>query len=129
MNPPPPNIERHTGMRWFFGLIFITLMIWVGERNGFSVFGWINSQLLRMDWLSGLVTLLVEKVLTISVKTQLGGSLHFFIYDVIKIFILLSVLIFSISYVQSYFPPERTRAILGRVSGLKETRLLLYWAR
>ena len=50
-------------------------------------------------------------------KTRLGGSIHFFIYDVIKIFILLSVLIFSISYVQSFFPPERTRKILGRYNG------------
>ena len=123
MNPSPTNIEKHTGVRWIFGLIFIGLMIWVGERNGFSVFGWINSQMLRMDWLSGLVTLLVENIFTISVNTQLGGSLHFFIYDVIKIFILLSVLIFSISYVQSYFPPERTRTILGRVSGLKGNTL------
>ncbi|WP_411891666.1 hypothetical protein [Yoonia sp. SDW83-1] len=46
--------------------------------------------------------------------TRVAGSVHFFIYDVIKIFILLSVLIFSISYVQSYFPPERTRRVLGQ---------------
>ena len=117
------KINQHTGVRWIFSLILIALLIWLGERNGFSVFVWINSQLLRMDWLSGLVTLLVENIFSISVKSQLGGSLHFFIYDVIKIFILLSVLIFSISYIQSYFPPERTRTILGRVSGLKGNTL------
>jgi uncharacterized membrane protein YraQ (UPF0718 family) len=51
-------------------------------------------------------------------STRLGGSIHFFIYDVIKIFILLSVLIFMISYIQSYFPPERTKKILGRFNGI-----------
>ena len=61
---------------------------------------------------------IVEKVFKLSIESRLGGSIHFFIYDVIKIFILLSVLIFTISYIQSYFPPERTRRILGRYKGL-----------
>lgn len=81
------------------------------------IFDWINSQLLRMEWLSNLVRLLVENVFGLSMQERLGGSVHFFIYDVIKIFILLSVLIFGISYIQSYFPPERTRKILGRFDG------------
>lgn len=51
-------------------------------------------------------------------NTPLGGSVHFFIYDVIKIFILLSVLIFLVSWIQSYFPPERSRKILGKFNGL-----------
>lgn len=72
-----------------------------------------------MDWLAHLVQLLVEEVFGLSMSSRLGGSLHFFIYDVIKIFILLSVLIFSISWVQSYFPPERTRRILGGMRGLR----------
>jgi len=71
-----------------------------------------------MDWLSDLVAVLIESGLGLDLDTRLGGSVHFFIYDVIKIFILLSVLIFSISYVQSYFPPERTRQILGNHKGL-----------
>ncbi len=82
------------------------------------IFAWLNNQILRMEWLSGLVKYLVEKILGLSIQSQLGGSIHFFIYDVIKIFILLSVLIFGISYVQSYFPPERTRKILGRFNGI-----------
>ena len=82
------------------------------------VLEWLNNQLLRMEWLSTLVTFLVEQGLGLSVKENLGGSIHFFIYDVVKIFILLSVLIFAISYVQSFFPPERTRKILGRFNGL-----------
>lgn len=84
-----------------------------------GIFQWLNDQLLRMDWLSWLVRLLVEDVFGLDMASRLGGSLHFFIYDVIKIFILLSVLIFAISWVQSYFPPERTRRILGGMRGFK----------
>lgn len=84
---------------------------------------WLNNQLLKMQWLSDLVTRFVEQILGLNVETPLGGSLHFFIYDVIKIFILLSVLIFLISYIQSYFPPERTRAILGKRRGLSANLL------
>ena len=82
------------------------------------VFEWLNNQLLKMEWLHHLVALLVENVFGLNIQEQLGGSIHFFIYDVIKIFILLSVLIFMISYVQSFFPPERTRSILGRFKGI-----------
>lgn len=82
------------------------------------VFEWLNNQLLKMEWLSNLVTLLVEQGFGLSTQENLGGSIHFFIYDVVKIFILLSVLIFAISYVQSFYPPERTRRILGRFTGL-----------
>jgi hypothetical protein len=72
-----------------------------------------------MNWLSELVKLLVEKVFGLSTEERLGGSIQFFIYDTIKIFILLSVLIFIISYIQSYFPPERTKKILGNIKGIK----------
>ena len=82
-----------------------------------NIFDFLNNQLLKMEWLSNLVKFLVENVLGLSMADRLGGSLHFFIYDVIKIFILLSFLIFAISYVQSYFPPERTKKILGRFNG------------
>lgn len=84
-----------------------------------EIFKWLNDQLLRMEWLSDLVRLLVENLLGLDMASRLGGSVHFFIYDVIKIFILLSVLIFGISWVQSHFPPERTRRILGGMRGLK----------
>lgn len=82
------------------------------------IFEWLNDQLLRMEWLSSLIKLLVENVFGLSTQERLGGSIHFFIYDVIKIFILLSVLIFTISYIQSFFPPERTRKILGKYNGI-----------
>ncbi len=82
------------------------------------VFEWLNDQLLKMQWLSDLVKMLVQNVFKLNINDRLGGSIHFFIYDTIKIFILLSVLIFLISYIQSFFPPERTRKILGRFSGI-----------
>lgn len=83
-----------------------------------AVIKWLNAQLLKMDWLFNLIRLLVEKVFGLNIETRLGGSIHFFIYDVIKIFILLSVLIFGISYIQSFFPPERTRKILEKYKGI-----------
>lgn len=83
------------------------------------IFSWLNAQLLKMTWLYELVRQLVENIFGLSIDTRLGGSIHFFIYDVIKIFILLSVLIFAISYVQSYFPPERTKKLLGGIKGIK----------
>ena len=82
-------------------------------------FEFLNDQLLKMNWLSEIVKLLVEKVFGLSIEERLGGSIQFFIYDTIKIFILLSVLIFIISYIQSYFPPERTKKILGNIKGIK----------
>lgn len=84
-----------------------------------QLFSWLNAQLLKMTWLSELVKTLVERVFGLSVQTKLGGSIHFFIYDTVKIFILLSVLIFAISYVQSFFPPERTKKLLGGIKGIK----------
>ena len=83
-----------------------------------EVLQWLNDQLLRMQWLSDIVSWLVRDLFGLSLAGRLGGSVHFFIYDVVKIFILLGTLIFSISWVQSYFPPERTRRILGRHKGL-----------
>ncbi|HHV38025.1 MAG TPA: permease [Tepidimicrobium sp.] len=84
-----------------------------------SIFSWLNAQFLKMEWLWNLVELLVEKVFGLSMSTRIGGSVHFFIYDTIKIFILLSVMIYIISYIQSYFPPERTKKLLGGIAGIK----------
>ena len=82
------------------------------------MFEWLNEQLLQMKWLYSFIQWLVEGVLGLDITTRVGGSIHFFIYDTIKIFILLSVLIFMISYIQSYFPPERTKKILGKFNGI-----------
>lgn len=78
----------------------------------------IDSQLFKMKWLNDLVTKLLAS-LGVDIETKIGSSLQFFIYDVIKISILLCVLIFGISYIQSYFPPERSKKIIGRFKGIK----------
>jgi len=84
-----------------------------------AFFSFINDAFLKMTWLNDLVGSLVKDVFGISLDTMLGGALQFFIYDVIKIFILLTVLIFFVSYVQSYFPPEKTKKTLGKYKGIK----------
>lgn len=77
----------------------------------------LQEQLLGMRWLNQLVGSLLQAI-GVDLESRMGASVQFFIYDVIKIFILLSVLIFSISYIQSFFPPERTKKILGRFHGI-----------
>lgn len=81
-----------------------------------QIFSFINDVFLKMTWLSDLMGGLVNLV-GLDNQSQLGASLQFFLYDTVKIFVLLSVLIFGVSYIQSYFPPERTRKILGRYKG------------
>jgi len=77
----------------------------------------IQDEILGMHWLHELIGVLLES-LGIHLQSRWGGSLHFFLYDVIKISLLLGVLIFLVSYIQSFFPPERSRRIMGRFSGL-----------
>lgn len=82
-----------------------------------GVLDFLQNEILGMAWLNRLVGSLLTG-LGLDINSPLGGSIHFFIYDVIKILILLGILIFIISYIQSYFPPERTKRILGRFKGL-----------
>lgn len=77
----------------------------------------IQEQVLGMKWLNDLFGNLL-KTLGVDITTRLGGALQFFFYDVIKIFILLGSLIFVVSYLQSYFPPEKSRQIIGRFKGV-----------
>ena len=77
----------------------------------------IQDQVLGMKWLNKLIGDGLTG-LGLDVGGRIGGSIQFFIYDVVKITILLCTLIFVISYVQSYFPPERSRRILGRFHGI-----------
>ena len=77
-----------------------------------------QNQILGMKWLNEVITLLLTSV-GIDINSNIGASIQFFIYDVIKITVLLCVLIFIISYIQSYFPPERSKKILGRFHGIK----------
>ncbi|HEM3102211.1 TPA: permease [Streptococcus suis] len=81
------------------------------------MWSFIQEQILGMKWLNNIVGWLLSRV-GIDLASRLGGSLQFFFYDVVKITILLCVLIFTISYVQSFFPPERSRKILSRFDGI-----------
>ncbi|WP_455684241.1 permease [Thomasclavelia sp.] len=76
-----------------------------------------QNQVLRMKWLNELIQIILNSM-GLDVSQRLGGMLQFFIYDTIKIFILLTILIYIISYIQSYFPPERSKKILSRVHGV-----------
>lgn len=77
----------------------------------------IQDQILGMKWLNILIGKLLLMV-GLDVNSRIGGSIQFFIYDTIKITVLLCVLIFLISYIQSFFPPERSRKIMGRFHGI-----------
>lgn len=76
-----------------------------------------QNEVLGMQWLNRLICRILEAC-GLDTSEKIGGSIQFFIYDTIKIMILLGVLILIISYIQSYFPPERTKKILGRFHGI-----------
>ena len=78
----------------------------------------ITEQILGMKWLDTLIGNLLNS-LGLNTAGRIGGSVQFFLYDVVKITVLLCVLIFLISYIQSYFPPERSRKIMGRFRGTR----------
>ena len=82
-----------------------------------SVWLFFQDQILGMKWLSAVIQNGLS-ALGLDTASRLGGSIQFFIYDVIKITVLLCVLIFVISYIQSFFPPERSKRILGRFRGI-----------
>lgn len=81
--------------------------------------GWdfFQDQILGMKWLSTLIGNILS-AFGLDLNSRIGGSIQFFLYDTIKIMVLLGVLILMISYIQSYFPPERTKKILGRFDGI-----------
>lgn len=108
-------------------LIIILANVLVGILAGWDVasvpWQFFSDQILGMKWLNSLIG---KAIVAISGEHQegtwqylLANSLQFFVYDLLKISILLCVLIFSISYIQSYFPPERTKKILGKYKGIK----------
>src|SRR5574344_2570056 len=81
------------------------------------VFDFIQQQLLGMQWLAVVVSKLLIAI-GIDPTERVGGTLQFFIYDSVKIVLLLCILIFVISYIQSFFPPERSKKILGSFHGI-----------
>ncbi|MGL4982931.1 MAG: permease [Treponemataceae bacterium] len=90
------------------------------KKSGVKMFEamgiFIQEQILGMKWLNDVIGMVLS-YFGMDIFGRFGASVHFFIYDVIKILVLLSVLIFGISYIQSFFPPERTRKIVSRFNG------------
>ena len=82
-----------------------------------SIWDFFQNEVLGMKWLNRAIGSIVEAC-GLDTASRLGSSIQFFFYDVIKIMVLLGVLILIISYIQSYFPPERTKRILGRLQGI-----------
>ena len=82
-----------------------------------TVWDFFQNEMLGMNWLNRLIGKIIEAC-GLDPASRIGGSVQFFIYDVLKIMALLAVLIMVISYIQSYFPPERTKKILGRFHGV-----------
>ena len=82
-----------------------------------NILEFISKQILGMAWLNELVGEVLVRFFGLDLSTRIGGSLQFFIYDSIKILTLLVVLVFIVAYIQSYFPPERAKKILGRFNG------------
>lgn len=109
-----------------FSAIIAVIVVAVGIAaivdgvNGIRVLGnFITDQLLGMKWLNALFGMLFTAIFGESfMATRWGGAIQFFFYDTLKIFILLCLLIFIISFIQSYFPPERTKKILGKYRGI-----------
>lgn len=82
-----------------------------------NIWTFLQDQVLGMKWLNGLIGHGLS-LLGFDLNSRIGGSIQFFLYDTIKIMVLLGFLILLISYIQSYFPPERTKKILGRFHGI-----------
>ncbi len=83
-----------------------------------SIWNFIQDEILGMQWLKRLISAALNAC-GLNTSDRIGGSVLFFIYDTVKILILLGILIFFISYIQSFFPPERTKKILGRFHGIR----------
>ena len=81
------------------------------------MWAFIQDEILGMQWLNRLIRQLLL-LCGLDVKSRIGGSVQFFLYDTIKIMVLLGILILIISYIQSYFPPERSKKILSRYKGI-----------
>lgn len=83
-----------------------------------SIWNFIQDEILGMQWLKRLISATLNAC-GLNTADRIGGSVLFFIYDTVKILLLLGILIFFISYIQSFFPPERTKKILGRFHGIR----------
>ena len=82
-----------------------------------TVWDFLQNEILGMNWLNRLINTILSTC-GLDTTSRIGGSIRFFLYDTVKIVVLLCVLILIISYIQSFFPPERTKKILGRFHGI-----------
>lgn len=82
------------------------------------MFSWITNNIFRMLWLSRFFNWILYSLIGFSKSNRWANSLHFFLFDTVKIFILMSVLIFIMGVIQSYFPPQKTKKILSRINGV-----------
>ena len=82
-----------------------------------TIWNFFQNEILGMKWLNRIFENLLNMI-GVDTQSRIGASVQFFLYDTIKILILLGFLIFIISYIQSFFPPERTKKILGRFHGI-----------
>lgn len=117
--------KRHKKLIIFIGVILlIGLAIGIAAIldgvSGIKALGsFITDQILGMKWLNTVLGMAFTAIFGAEfMSTRWGGAIQFFIYDTIKIIILLCLLIFLISYIQSYFPPERTKKLLGKYKGI-----------
>lgn len=118
-------IKRHKKLLIFIGIILIIglaigIAAIIDGANGIKVLGnFITEQILGMKWLNTVIGMALTGMFGAEfMATHWGGAIQFFIYDTIKIIVLLCLLIFLISFIQSYFPPERTKKILGKFHGM-----------
>lgn len=123
--PQKPFVKRHKKLLISLGIIVaiglaIGIAAIVDGINGIEALGdFVTDQILGMKWLNTLLGLVFTGMFGEEfMATRWGSAIQFFIYDTIKIIVLLCLLIFLISYIQSYFPPERTKKILGRFHGI-----------
>ena len=101
------------------GLAILIAWLANGTSGIVAMFNFVSSQILGMKWLNDLIGLTFTAMFGAEFMASVwGGAIQFFIYDIIKIISLLCVLIFIISYIQSYFPPERTKLILEKRKGI-----------
>lgn len=127
------NVEEAKKKRFFKSkktLIFLVVMLVIlasltivylvsGWDQVKAIFSFISNHILGMKWLNNLVGIILKSLFGEDfINNRWGSSLQFFVYDCIKIMFLLCLLIFLISYIQSYFPPERTKKILGKYKGI-----------
>ena len=126
-NPKKKEIfaKRHKKLLIFLGVlaaigIAVAIAALADGIKGIQTLGnFITDQILGMKWLNTILSLACTAIFGAEfMATRWGGAIQFFIYDTIKIIVLLCLLIFIISYIQSYFPPERTKKLLGKYKGI-----------